>query len=46
MARHGFEIGEPAGVGQAIQIDEGFDAGLINDVMDEVGADEARAAGD
>ena len=35
-----------AGVGEAIEIDEFADARIVNDMMDEVGADEARAAGD
>jgi hypothetical protein len=33
-------------VRQAIQIDELRDTRVVNDVLDQIGADEARAAGD
>ena len=41
-----FQIRQMARVSQAIQIDQLADARIVNDVMDEIRADEARAAGD
>lgn len=40
------EVFEMAGVGEAVEIDELRDLGLVDDMTDEIGADEARAAGD
>ena len=37
---------EMPGISEAIEIDEPLDFRAINDMMDEIGADEARAAGD
>ena len=41
-----FQIFQMPGVSQAVQIDELGDARIVNDVMNEIRADEARAAGD
>ena len=41
-----FQIFLPPGVSQAIQVDKSFDLWTVNDVMDEIGADEAGAASD
>jgi hypothetical protein len=46
MRAHRFEIGEVAGVGETVEVDESFDFGPVNDVLNEVGADEAGTAGD
>ena len=46
MARNLFQIFQPPGVSQAVQVDELGDARVVNDVMNQVGADKARAAGD
>ena len=40
------QVLQVAGVGQAIQVDELLDLGPVDDVVDQVGADEAGAAGD
>src|ERR1700722_8166284 len=40
-----FQIGEMPGIGEAIEIDEALDFGAVNNVVNEIGADEARAAG-
>ena len=44
MPGNRFQIFQPPGVGETIQIDELRDLRVVNDVMDEVGADEAGAA--
>ncbi len=41
-----FQVFQMPGIGQAIEIDEPGDLGAVDDVVDQVGADEARAAGD
>ena len=41
-----FQIFQVPGISKAIQIDEFGDLRTVNDVMDEIGADEAGAAGD
>ena len=41
-----FQIRQMPGISQAIEIDELCDARLVNDVMDQIRADKARAAGD
>jgi hypothetical protein len=46
MAGNLFEIGEMTGVSEAIQIDEPRDFGPLDDVMNQIRSDEARAAGD
>jgi hypothetical protein len=46
MARNFFQIFQMAGISKAIQIDQPRDFRPVNDVMDQVRADEARAAGD
>jgi hypothetical protein len=40
------QIFQPPGVSQAVEVDELRDLAVVNDVMDEIRADEARAAGD
>ena len=46
MLRHRLEVLQVSGVGQAIEVDQPVDLGPVDDVMNEVGADEAGAAGD
>src|ERR1035437_9636555 len=46
MAGNFFEVRQMSGVSEAIEIDQLRDVRLINDVMDKIRADEARAAGD
>ena len=41
-----FQIFEPPGISQAIKVDKLRDPRVVNDMVDEVGADKARAAGD
>ena len=41
-----FQIFRMPRVGEAIEIDKSFDLRTVNDVVDQVGADEARAAGE
>ena len=41
-----FEVLQPPGVGQAVEIDQLADLRPVNDVMDEIGADEAGPASD
>ena len=40
------DVGGMTGVGEAVEIDECRDPGLVDELADEVGADEAAAAGD
>ncbi len=46
MGGHGFKVLEMAGVRQAIEVHQPCYAGLVDDVMDEVGPDKTRAPGD
>ena len=46
MLGNGLKVRQMPGVSQAIQIDELGDARIVNDVMDQIRADETRAAGD
>jgi hypothetical protein len=46
MLFDGLKVRKMAGVGQAIQIDQSLNFGPVNNVMNEIRADEARAAGD
>src|ERR1035437_8681938 len=46
MAGNFFEVRQMSGVSEAVEIDQLRDVRLINDVMDKIRADEARAAGD
>ena len=46
MVRDARDVFQMTGVGQAIEVDEAFDLRAINDVMDQVRSDKARAAGD
>ena len=43
---HFFQVLQMPGVGEAIQIDQLFNLRPVDDVMDEVGADESGAASD
>ena len=40
------QVAEVTGVGEAIEVDQPLDLRPVDDVMDEIGADEAGAAGD
>ena len=40
------QIFQPPGISQAVEVDELCDLRVVNDVLDEIGADKARAAGD
>ena len=46
MAFQAFQVFQPAGVGQAIEIDQQADFGFVNDMMDQVGANKPGAARD
>jgi hypothetical protein len=46
VTAHLLEIGEMPGIGEAIEIYQTLDFGLIDNVMDQVGADESGATGD
>ena len=41
-----FQIDQVAGIGQAIEVDEPVDFRPVDDLMNDIGADEPRAAGD
>ena len=45
MAADLLEVGQMPGVGEAVQVDQPLDLGPVDDVLDQVGADEAGAAG-
>jgi hypothetical protein len=46
MPRNSFKIFEVAGIREAIEIDKDPDVGFVNNMMDEIGADETGAARD
>ena len=46
MACEFFQVNEMAGVGKAIEIDEPFDFGPVDYMMDNIRADKTGAAGD
>ncbi len=46
MMGDGFEVFQMAGVGQAVEVGQEADFGLVDDMVDEIRADEARPAGD
>ena len=46
MAGDRLQILPMAGVGEAVEIDELGDLRIVNDALNQIGADEARAAGD
>ena len=46
MACDRFDVGEVAGVGEAVQIDQARDLRALDDLMDDVRADETGAAGE
>ena len=46
LAGNFFEVRQMSGVSEAVEIDQLRDVRLINNVMDKIRADEARAAGD
>ena len=46
MAADLFKVDQMSGIGEAIQIDQPLDFRPVDDVMDDIGADEARTAGD
>jgi hypothetical protein len=46
VLRHLLQILQSARIGQAIQVDEPGYPRIVNDLMNEVGADETGAAGD
>ena len=45
VLRDRFEVNEVAGVGQAIEVDQGLDLWAVDEVLDDVRADESRPAG-
>ena len=40
------QIFQPSGVGQAVEIDELRNSRVVDDMVNQVGADKTRAAGD
>ena len=46
VARHGLKVFKMTGVGEAVEVDERFNLGAIDKVLNYVGTDETGAAGD
>ncbi len=46
MFGNGFKVRQMPGVSEAVEIDQLGDARIVNDMVNEIRADETRAAGD